>query len=49
LTNENESHATSSSSILNDNTIDVFDMEEERMEYDGIPIPKIATTVDPNQ
>ncbi len=49
LTNENESHATSSSSILDDNTIDVFDMEEERMEYDGIPIPKIATTVDPNR
>eukprot|EP00970_Alexandrium_tamarense_P016529 scaffold6731_cov346-Alexandrium_tamarense.AAC.1 len=40
---------TSSSSILDDNTIEVFDMEEERREYDGISIPKIATTVDPNR
>ena len=40
-----ETH-TSYSSIRDDNTIEVFDMEEERMEYRGIPIPKITTKVD---
>ena len=40
-----ETH-TSYSSILDDNTIEVFDMEEEKMEYRGIPIPKITTKVD---
>ncbi len=34
------------SSIIDDNTIEVFDMEEEKMEYRGIPIPKITTKVD---
>ncbi len=43
---EYETH-TSYSSILDDNTID--DMEEERMENRGIPIPKISTMVDPNR
>jgi hypothetical protein len=45
---EYETH-TSSSSICDDNTIDVFDMDEERMEDSGILIPKISTTVDPNR